>query len=327
MLPFDPKKPLYGVKMRAPHAKRRIHLFTDGKFIYFRPKNAPSDWWGVILGERSYLKLELRGNNGRFCRYEKSVRTYIEQGDFLRVFDVTTPGDEVHTSWRILWRPEIGVVTPLNHAQGLDGACFSPHTPQRNVSLWSTPTSIIRKHFETEWQNPKSDVRLALPWCDLVSPERDWQAIKWERGSRKELEDVVKAMLVCSPLWATRKEISVAYTWSLNETGKSSLSIHLFQGVNSPHQAQCNRLTSRIEEIYRSHYNLPEGRRDDWLLPWRKYGAKNYYGGGDCRGGGRVWYPIDAPSQHERMEASLFLRDWLRGNAPDLLGDWFPEKV
>lgn len=161
-----PEKPLFGFTARFPHAKRRIHLFADDQLVYFRPKNAPPDWWGAFVSWGNYL-VETK----QWKRVEREARTLLRHSHYCRVLHLRDPREDETRMWRVLWRPERGNATPVGHSDELHGTFFWP-VPLRR-SLWKTGTDELLTHFRREWHNPQSDVRIALPWCDWSLEERE----------------------------------------------------------------------------------------------------------------------------------------------------------
>ena len=130
--------------------------FADDPFIYLRPKHAPEDWLGAVF----YF-----GQLG--AGFERHVIYDVNEGHFWRVFHLPDPRLGEERIWRVAWRPDYGYVIPVGHAEELSGAFFWPQKIGLKVNLWRTPTSVLQEHFRREWNDPTSDVREALAWCDI----------------------------------------------------------------------------------------------------------------------------------------------------------------
>ena len=154
MLPFDPKKPLFGFTARFPHAKRRIQVFTDERFIFFRPKNAPSDWWGAFVSWGNYL-IETK----QWARVEREARALLRHGHYCRVLHLPDPREGETRMWRVLWRPERGNATPVGHSDELQGTFFWPVPLER--SLWNGTTCEVtcERRFPGATGRPKNGKR------------------------------------------------------------------------------------------------------------------------------------------------------------------------
>jgi len=312
MLPFDPKKPLYGFTARFPHAARRVHLFLDETGVFFRPKNAPRDWWGSF-GDAGTGMIS-SAKKRRWQRVSDEIIPLIRRGHYYRIFDLPDPRlDESNAArvWRIWWRPDESWVEPLGQAKGYTGAFFWPR-PSRLHLRKASDAEIVR-HFEREWNNPQSDVRAALPWCDWTMEERSRRAIRWQNGSEDGLRQIVEAAInVAGQRFPAQSRFAVVAMW-LNHWAMEF-------GFFPPHQEDIYRLMKpllrHLEKCFRSWCDLPNGDRMHWGFPWNnedRFSANR-----------RLWFGPEERSAHERLEAALFLRDWLGQNAPDLLADWFP---
>lgn len=325
MLPFDPKKPLYGLTARFPHAKRRIHLFADGGHIYFRPKNAPDDWVGVLIDE-PHLQQHIKQHQ-HFSHIRKRVSNLMASTQFFRVFWLPDPRQGEKQAWQILWNPELVYVIPIGQAKGFQGAFCWPRKSQNKFNFWKIHTEALQHHFEVEWNDPQSDVRAALPWCDLapapIGMERNWRAIKWLRGGRTELETILRAAHICEKSWP--EESTLFLNLHFPALKQQVLNRRVFCSHFSWEIDPQNRLTriaTRLCEQNCGVYNLPDGNRSGWHHLWRQGKTP-----GDLYKQTNIAIIIEPPTHHERMEAALLLRDWLRENAPDLLADWFPKAV
>jgi len=312
MLPFDPKKPLFGFSAKFPHAKRRIHLFMDETGVFFRPKNAPPDWWGSFGDEGTGLISSAKQR--RWHRVLDEIIPSIRRGHYYRIFDLPDPrSDESNASrvWRIWWRPDESWVEPLSQPSGYTGAFFWPR-PARLHLRKASDAEIVR-HFEREWNDPHSDVRAALPWCDWTLEERSRRSIRWQNGNEEELSQILQAAVdVAAQRFPDQSRFTVNAWWKNRQTMK----IPFFPALREDAYQLMRPLLQRLETLLRSWCDLPNGDRIHWGFPWNdkdRFSARRL-----------LWFVPEEQSAHERLEAALFLRDWLSQNAPDLLADWFP---
>ncbi len=318
MLPFDPKKPLYGFTARFPHAKRRIHVFADDGFAYFRPKNAPDDWWGTTMQSVSQFREFLSTRN----RWRRGRQLRIPEYAVWRVFFLRDPRSTETRLWQIARCSSGGYVIPVGHPKELDGAFFCS-SEKVGLSSIRTSTAQLRAQFEREWNNPDSDVRAALDWCDLSYEERQWRSIVWQRGGRDELERVARAacILEMEDGWqdgqSLRLGISV-YHHSISPNGVSMSAQAWHSGWRASSEHRITRVFSRLQERSQAVVDYPTGARDDAIFAWSPDDPLDpSYVKAD------IEIQIEPPTQHERLEAALFLRNWLAQNALDLLDDWF----
>ncbi len=324
MLPFDPKKPLFGFSAKFPHAKRRIHLFTDDRFVYFRQKNAPEDWLGTLWGE-AHTKILL--DRGSYHDAERRIRPLLENGQFFRVLMKGDPLLKEERMWRVLWRPELAYVLPLQPRKGFTGAFFWPR-PMQPFSLWKTSTETLRSHFEQEWRDPNSDVREALSWCDLpTGNSRNWRAIKWLHGGQKELETVSCLAFQVEEDWPRAAPLLLNFKamqpTQVHPEGAFDFSCYFADPVLAqwilPETHRLTNLIKRLKERNQGVFDFPNSNRVTWPLPWveRNPSVSKFRRL-------HITNTIAPPIQHERLEAALFLREWLQQHATDLLPDWFP---
>ncbi len=319
MLPFDPKKPLYGFTARFPHAKRRIHVFADDRFVYFRPKNAPEDWWGTSSTSVAQFKESLLTSK----RVSRQRQPQIIEREVLRVFFLPDPRPEQSRLWQIAWRPSGGYVLPVGHPRQLIGAYFRSQ-PRTSLSMLRASTADLREQFEREWHDPLSDVRAALDWCDLSYEERQWRSIVWQRGGRDELERVARAACIMEMEdgWQDGQSLRLGilvYHPSICSTGVIIGAEAWHSGWRASSRHRVTRLFSRLQERNQAVVDYPAGARLDKNLAWSlDYPINPSYGKAE------IEIEINPLTQHERLESALFLRNWLSRHAPDLLFDWFP---
>lgn len=333
MLPFDPKKPVYDAELRFLHANRHLHFFEDEEnlCLLLRPTNAPEDWVGAFLADRSIYYLL----NHWKSDVQMHIQAYIREKPLFRVFHLPDPREEEKCIWRILWRPDFAYAFPVGRPflyqvipsppMALKGAFFWPRPLGFPFSFWKTPTQRIQQHFEQEWSDASSDVRAALLVCDLTDTERLWWSVNWRCGGPQELEEIMRIAFKCEANWPTNGTLSVA--WHFTSTAAPKLNRAI--------------LITPTDEVYR--WNLLDDHPDHRLsrlakrLSQRNQGfiqpfSPRFYWDNNWKPGAPIGNPyvttnrqiqVEPPTQHERMEAALLLRDWLRENAPDLLSDWF----
>ncbi|RYX82102.1 hypothetical protein EON83_21045 [bacterium] len=170
---------------------------------------------------------------------------------------------------------------------------FVSQTSWYEGSFWGTTGEIFRRRFEKEWKNPQCDARDAFTYLYAPQQERLRRAVLWTRGGWDEIEPVVSA--------AMRIEFEGAQTLAqLANSSKGRI-----EWIHSPHDSieseRLKRLLAVVDERnVRAPYRWPPVRR----------------------GGYRVEVQIGTASMHDRIEARLFLLDWLHKYAPQLVGDW-----
>ena len=169
----------------------------------------------------------------------------------------------------------------------------------------------------------------AKRWLGATSkgPERNWRSIKWISGGQEELQAIMRAAIRCESEWPRQTTLEVRIHMSSqrvhapDEFGAWGRFI-LMKWWDFSENYRLTRLFARLRQRNYGVMNSPNGDRLQWRFSWD--GPEIYF---PTRRNGRIRFLIEPPTQHERLEAALFLRDWLRQNAPDLLPDWFPGEV
>ena len=323
MLPFDPKKPLYSFTASIENVSETVDLFVDDRFLYFRPKNFAPDWRGAFWTNYSVPKDKATVRSKQEEKYQK----WLQKGQFFRVFLLPDPIVGENRMWEVWWNSKYGFALPTNYpmepefsSRRREGSFFFCE-PNENLSLVNTPTIDLCAHFQKEWNVPRSDVRAALLWCDLSVEERRWRAVEWERGGREEIEQVTRAACTVETEWAHDRPLMFTFiflSWYREERGSLEIRVENFKDKWQPDRiSRLRRLFDRLEQRNSGIYNLLTARGRGWI---NSQGHPNAPIGATPR----FHYDVAPPTQHERIEAALFLRDWLRENAPDLLPEWFP---
>ena len=147
-----------------------------------------------------------------------------------------------------------------------------------------------------------------LPWLEKQVPPApmDDADVEWLCGSLEELSRVARAICALEPLFLHRE----TKLWFFAETAFTRA--HLWRGAPQPHTSQ-SQLSKRFWTLMELalDFNTPTG------IYWEYHD----------QGAGRAAYSphsasfrieVFAASNHERVEAVLFLREWLRDKAaPD----------
>lgn len=162
--------------------------------------------------------------------------------------------------------------------------------------------------FEQELANPASDVRFALQWSYLSGDERISKAICFSNGDMYQLERVVRAIGIMEATRANLpKRWEVVFADALH-FGMNSLT--LFHPTSE--NARLRRWSHHLNRYFNPH-------KDEELaasyLCVRHFAIAHY-----------ASFVEGPPSQHERLEAALFLREWATGKiAPDELALLLPK--
>ena len=187
------------------------------------------------------------------------------------------------------WIPdETGVFTATTHAAKLSG------------NLWKMPETKLANQLTSEWNDADSLPRRAWDWHRLDHWEKCWSQLVWERGSRRELENLTRAMIYSdTELWRERDLWGINYKF-LPDGNASVESVRAHTVLRAPSEriARLGRLF-----LERNRASLQRPPLLPALTPARSFSPDGY-----------AWIHLrySAPSQHERLEAHLLLRDWLQ---------------
>ncbi|BCM92379.1 hypothetical protein IAD21_04258 [Abditibacteriota bacterium] len=173
-----------------------------------------------------------------------------------------------------------------------DREFFISRTPWHKSPFWTTTGECFRQRFEQEWQPPASDARDAFNYLTASPQEQYRYAVVWLHGGWEEVERVVSAaMKIEFPTTAALFQWPDSYEMRLEWQNRDGSTLS---------ERMKNLLTVIDERNVRDPH---EGRKQK-------------------RGGYEVEVSISTPSMHDKIEARLFLLDWLRKHAPQLRPDW-----
>ena len=148
------------------------------------------------------------------------------------------------------------------------------------------------EQFLRELEAPGSDLEAAKAWSKLPERERVWRYLRLRGGRASELEELLRAALVLADTSHAR------FTFNIPLPGPVA-----WKHLNWWRGSRINQFL----DILDVHFPLNRDAQD-----WRGHDAF-----GDPMD---VPYPVfnsTEPTQHERLEALLLWRDFLRGKIPD----------
>ncbi len=149
------------------------------------------------------------------------------------------------------------------------------------------------------WQKPESSVGFALQWSQLSPVEQQKRAVNLAVENWDELTQLVQAVTRIDPAAANSTLRAMFYL-----SGK----LHLgYQGVSVDWSVPPNARTRRWAFHIHRHY---APRLNENLAAQHICIARGYLDNLVC-------LSISSPTQHERLEAALFLRDWAQGKIPE----------
>ncbi|RYX85600.1 hypothetical protein EON83_04475 [bacterium] len=188
-------------------------------------------------------------------------------------------------------------------------------------SSWhfTTPSSQLESLIRRELSNPDSDCAFALRWTQLSEQERSELNFPVQNGTR-ELCD----LLLNSIIWSDPQlDHALEWEWSIGLETKARLQAGFWSSKETDLENQnvshpLSHRQARLLELVVHHCGLQICESVGKYTPisnWRDYGDGDY-----------LSMKVSIPTQHERLEARLRLRDWLQDKVapeeiPFLLGE------
>lgn len=185
--------------------------------------------------------------------------------------------------------------------------------------LMETPTDELSKALERERKRAASDLNAALQWLALAPDERAFFGLTWTTGDGATLRRLVYAgFWCCDELWEGRKHLEYRLAATPGTEFAVETSFVDSHGLPRPRfRAAPPRLAKLLEKVVsRNRPFLPRGvrlNREVGVGPLAQRETSKI---------GVIRFRVGAPNAHEKLEARLELRDWLRDEVPELLEEW-----
>ena len=276
------------------HGAERFHVLPSGDSFWLRLEGH-SDWLAIYDDPNGRL-LAIR-RSGDTTHLEFSLR----QALLRRAWGRTLPmEDENGRAWRVLWK---GQQSFLMRPDSGEAAAFSARSNWTR-GAWIREGAHFERLLRREWRNPASEVAATRRFLEGNVEERRLFGITWERGSYKELHAVARAGL---QIEHPGDERGLEFAQSVQGRGWTVFPEHLEGG----------RLSRVWWKALERNPPLCSGRFAQRRLAPRPFA---FHPRSD--GHSHLIFSVDPPSQHERLEARLYLQDWLRRYAPELLNEW-----
>ncbi len=183
--------------------------------------------------------------------------------------------------------------------------------------LLETPSEELQAALRRERKRAGSDLGKAFEWLLLPPDARQFFGLQWTTGDGAMLRRLVLAAFWdCAELWQERAHLEYRLCAAPGTEFTPETAFVDFSGPRPRFKSAPPALGVRLQKIVaRNRPFLPRGVRLN-----REVGV----GPLAQRETGKVAtlrFPITAPNAHEFLEARLDIRDWLREEAPELLGD------
>lgn len=301
--PFDPLlrpdfSPLcsFDAQISEKHELNRFHVLQSGDSFWLRLENYP-DWLAIYNdGNAQLLELSRSGDAQHFHFSLRSRLLARGWGRALSLFDADKK------LWRVVW---MGKRSFLMRADSGEAVAFDSDDGWKR-GAWIQPGAHFLKRFGREWRNSNSDVRQARLFLDGDDEARSLWGLEWTRGSWPELKRVLRASTTIEHEFGERVVRQMRSFYPLDWASSF--------GSNAPQSGRLARLIERAQS-----QNVAVLRDQSKL---RRFAPRPF----SVQFGPASWpelrVEVDSPSEHERLEARLFLRDWLQTNAPDLGEEW-----
>lgn len=286
----------FSAQLSSEHRPERFHVLQSGASFYLRLQGHP-DWLGVLENDARLSWLAHSKTHGPLEREEWQERVMNRQ--WGRVLSLSDPlgGPAL---WRVLWK---GKRTFLMRAETGELVDFRTDDDWKR-GAWIQPNAHFAKRFAREWNRPDSDVRRAHDFLAAGTEARRLWGLDWMRGSWSDLKPVLRSAATVEHEWGDRTAL-LSRTIGPQDDGF---------GSNAPISGRLLRLIHRLEEV-----NTPLLRDQSRLRRLAPHPFNFTFGVARWP---ELRVEVDPPSEHERLEARLDLRDWLRSHAPDLLPEW-----
>lgn len=186
--------------------------------------------------------------------------------------------------------------------------------------LLETSSEELQSSLKRERNRTASDLRAAFAWLALSPDERTFFGLRWTTGDGATLRHLVYAVFwSCDELWAERSELEYRLAAIPGSEFGAETSFVDFEGLPRPRfRAAPPRLARLLQKVVaRNRPFLPRGVRLN-----REVGS-GPLAQRETNKTGAIRFQVGAPNAHETLEARLDLRDWLRDEAPELMGEWF----
>lgn len=287
----------FDARISEKHEVNRFHVVQSGEDFWLRLEGH-SDWLAILQSDE-YLQRWTR-TSPTHQPLREHLERLLEGRAWGRVLSLV---DEDDTLWRIVWKGKGTFLLRVDSGEAVD---FQTDDEWKR-GAWIQPGAHFLKRFARQWNDPASDVRAARRFLEANDEARRLWGLTWERGDWPAMKRVLRAATIVEHEFGER---TVVQARPIYPPGQRQLSF----SSNAPESGRSTRLFERLEQLNAAV--LGDKTKLRCLAP-RPFAFQI---------GVAKWpelrVEVDEPSGHERLEARLELRDWLREHAADLLGEW-----
>lgn len=173
--------------------------------------------------------------------------------------------------------------------------------------------AIDAKRLEAQLEQSDSDLRFSLLYDQISYDEVMSRALLWPRMEKREFYGLARAVLRCHP---RRLQHSGLWTWMLNFCAEGLVGF-LF--------------TPKLQQLGPPELDETDEFLQNWaraLSPfapiWNEAAMEQHPCLQEARNRPVASIRCETPTQHERLEAALQLRDWAKRNVPDQMSELLP---
>ncbi|BCM90539.1 hypothetical protein IAD21_02393 [Abditibacteriota bacterium] len=286
----------FDIQISREHSAEQFQVLQQGESFYLRLRGH-SDWLAMVENDERLQWLgSHKAESEALCEHLKQKAKHREWGRVLSLAD--PQGSEM--VWRVAWK---GSRSFLMRADTNEAVDFRSDDEWKRGS-WIQPGAHFAKRFAREWKNPNSDVRQAMAFLQADEEARRLWGLEWTRGSWEELKRILRVATLLEHQWDERTVVQ-------------SRTINAYVNPFTSNAPQSGRLVRLIERL---------GARNVVILcdksKLRRFAPRPFAFEVGVARWPELRVAVDPPSEHEKLEARLELRHWLRAEAPDLAGEW-----
>jgi len=287
----------FDARISQKYEVNRFHVLRVGDDFWLRLENHPD--WLALFPSDEFLQ-RWTNSNAAHQPLREHLQMLLEERVWGRVLSLF---DESGHLWRVAWKGKQTFLLRPDTGEAVD---FRSDDEWKR-GAWIQAGAYFLKRFARQWNNPASDVRAAKSFLEADDETRRLWGLGWEVGNWPELRRILRAATIVEHEFGERTVVQARPVYPL---GQRQLSF----SSNAPQSGRSIRLFERLEE---RNVAVLKGKSKLRRLAPRPF---------EFQCGVAKWpqlrVEVEAPSQHEKLEARLELRDWLRENAVDLLDEW-----
>ena len=286
----------FDAQISEKHESNRFHVLQSGDSFYLRLENHP-DWLAIYDDPNGQLLGISRSGDEE--HFEFSLRRALDFRSWGRVLSLF---DGEQKLWRVAWK---GKSSFLMRPDSGEAVAFESSGHWKR-GAWIQPGAHFGKQFAREWKNSTFDVQSAKSFLESDDEARRLWGLQWTHGSWATMKSVLRAATTIEHEFGDRV-VRQSRVFGPNERR------HVAFSSNAPQSTRLIRLILRLE---RDNAAL----RDQSKL--RRFAPRPFEFVALPARWPELRVEVEHPSEHERLEARLELRHWLRENAADLVEEW-----